>query len=341
MELIIEDDPTDAPVLPTEGTNLPIQGTPLGGTELILAHLKTALPDLTDQVQLIMSRPQQVALDPSKPKVLWLQDLPHDPASQCLRDASYRSQFNRIVFCSSWQQQQYHMFLGIPYQDGTVIKNGVPHMAPTFPKPKTDGKLRFLYTSTPHRGLAILAAAAEQLARQRQDWELHVYSSLNIYGWHEQDKSFAPLYDKLRENPCVVYHGTQPNDVVRQACLDGHVWVYPSIYAETSCMAAQEAMMAGCLAIVTNYGALIETCGEWAWSFQTDERPEVLMARTVNTMNAALENYDRADLQHVLTLQSYYYQSFWSFESRLKSWSNLLNAVIAEGPREEMVVVNG
>src|SRR5690606_20347588 len=245
----------------------PAPGKPLGGTELIYNNLCRALPELTKQVQIILSRPEQYALE-DKPRILWLQDLPEDPASAPLRDKSYRTRFNRIVFVSFWQQQQYQRVLGIPFHEGIVIKNAVPLMQPNWDEKKRccerdhdyDGKcdrhqkpkLRFIYTSTPHRGLAVLAAAAEKLAEERQDWELHVYSSLKIYGWHDADQQFQPLYDKLKQNPCVVYHGTQPNATVRRALQNAHVFVYPSIYPETSCMAIQEAMMAGCLTITTS-----------------------------------------------------------------------------------------
>lgn len=316
----------------------------MGGTELILANLKKALPDLTDQVQIIMSRPESVKLE-DKPRVLWLQDLPQDPASAKLQDKVYRTNFNRIVFASYWQQQQYNIFLGIPYGEGVVIKNGVPTMAPKLPKVAGDGpgglrtKLKFLYTSTPHRGLNVLCAAAEALAKERQDWELHVYSSLNIYGWHEQDKQMQPLYDRLKDNPCVVYHGSQPNDVVRQACLDSHVFVYPSIYQETSCMAIQEAMMAGCLAITSSLGALIETCGEWAWMLPFSEDPVRLANYTLDAMRRALDSYDTELVQNVLRLQSHYFQSFYSFEGRLPRWKQLLETVIQEGVPQARFVI--
>lgn len=312
---------------------------PMGGTELICANLKKAFPELTDQVQIIMSRPEQVELE-DKPRILWLHDLPSDPASAVLRDRSYRTQFNRIVFCSHWQQQQYAQYLGIPYSEGVVIKNGVPYrVAPSTPKPKPNGKLQFIYTSTPHRGLALLAMAADELAKERQDWELHVYSSFKIYGWEGVDEQWAPLYDKLKANPCVVYHGTQPNDVVRDALMNAHVFVYPSIYAETSCLAIQEAMMSGCLAITTNYGALPETAGEWAWMFQYDERPEAMVQRTLGCMRQALTAYDEPHMQTILNLQSIYYQQFYSFEARLESWKHLLEAVVKEGTPVQKLVI--
>lgn len=330
---------------------------PMGGTELILAHLKTALPELTDQVQIICSRPEQVEHDPMKPKVLWLQDLPQDPASACLRDASYRSKFNRIIFVSHWQQQMYNAVLGIPFQDGVVIKNAVPFM-PSEPKKlyvpcgadeqqcdasckatHAKEKIRFIYTSTPHRGLAVLAAVADGLTDRRQDWQLDVYSSLNIYGRHQDDKYFEPLYEALKANPCVNYHGSQPNAVVRQAVQDAHCFVYPSIYMETSCMAVQEAMMSGCLAITTNFGALPETCGEFAWMFPFTENAENLCQNTFAMMNRAIELFHSAEVQHVLSIQRWYFQQFYSLEGRLEMWKHLLGDVIAEGPKREMLVI--
>jgi UDP-glucose:(glucosyl)LPS alpha-1,2-glucosyltransferase len=330
------------------------KGVARGGTELILANLKQAFPELVDQVQIICSRPQGVPLE-DKPRILWLQDLPQDPASQCLSDPGFRSKFNRLVFVSHWQQQQYNMALRIPFHDGVVIKNAVPRLAPSFPKPRiypmptgveavddttgNPGKLRFLYTSTPHRGLAIVAAAADALAKERQDWELHVWSSLKTYGWDDADKQFEPLYDSLRKNPCVTYHGSGTNAEVRQACLDAHIFVYPSIYAETSCMSIQEAMMAGCLAITTNFGCLPETCAEWAIMFPIDEQAEVICQRTHLFMRHALDIYDDEATQRSLEQQSNYFQKFWAFEGRLSSWKMLLETVIAEGPKKEMLVI--
>ncbi len=311
---------------------------PMGGTELILGHLKAAFPELTDKVQIIMSRPQSVKLE-DKPRILWLQDLPQDPASAPLRDNSYRSNFNALVFASHWQQQMYNYVLGIPFGQGVVIKNAVPLLDVDLPKPRGE-KLQFIYTSTPHRGLVFLAEAARRLAEVRQDWELHIYSSLKIYGWNEQDKQFEGMYDLLKNIPGVVYHGSVPNPEVRGAVKNAHVFVYPSSYMETSCMAIQEAMMAGCLAITTNFGALPETCAEWAWMYQFDERPEVMVTRTLNTMIKALDTYDTPVVQETLQLQQLYFQRYYSFESRLAQWKNLLEHVASQPKAEAMFTVD-
>lgn len=310
---------------------------PLGGTELLYSFLKSALPDLVDQVQIILSRPDHVALE-DKPRILWIHDLPQDPAIQGLRDASYRTKFNRIVFVSHWQQQQFQQYLGVPYHQGIVLKNAVPYRPAVFPKPLVDDKLKFIYTSTPHRGLGILAVAADKLAQVRQDWELHVYSSMQIYGRGEDDAKFEPIYDLLRKNPCVVYHGTQSNDTVRTALDTAHAFIYPSVYPETSCLAAIEALMSGCLTITTNYGALPETCGEWAWLYQFDERPEAMIERTYHNMVQALDHYSHPHVQTTLQVQSVYYQQFYAWNTRIEPWRNLLTTVIREGVPTEKVV---
>ena len=43
-----------------------------------------------------------------------------------------------------------------------------------------------------------------------------------------------------------------------------NMFVYPSIWEETSCISLLEAMAAGCYSIVTNFGALYETGAEFA-----------------------------------------------------------------------------
>jgi glycosyltransferase involved in cell wall biosynthesis len=311
----------------------------MGGTELHFANIQRAFPELVSQVQFVLSRPKQVELL-DKPRILYLQDTAQDPESECLKDPAYRKNFNKLVFCSHRQQYEYNIYVGIPYSEGVVIKNSVPLLTPTFPKPIPNGKLKFIYTSTPHRGLAVLAAAAEHLAKERQDWELHVYSSLNIYGWHDADHQFDELYAQLKKNPCVVYHGSVPNAEIRQAVLDAHVFVYPSIYSEMSCMAIQEAMMAGCLVITSGLGALPETCGEWAWMFPFTENMNEMAAATYNSMTLALEKYSSEYVQSLLPVQSGYYQAFYSFERRAPVWKSLLEQVIREGtPAPEMLVI--
>ena len=73
--------------------------------------------------------------------------------------------------------------------------------------------------------------------------------------------------------------------------------------------------------------------------FPIDEQAEVICQRTHLNMRLALDKYDEPNTQRILAAQSQYYQNFWSFEGRIPLWKGLLEQVIADGPRKEMLVI--
>lgn len=232
----------------------------MGGTELMGIGLESRLdPALLDRFQIIRSRVREI--DPNKKTVLWLHDLPGDPESQHLRDPELRKRFERIVFVSHWQQQQYHDWLGVPFDQGIVIKNAI---TPFSDKEivKTDDKIRLIYHPTPHRGLEILVPVFEKLAETNSSIELDVFSSFKLYGWEQRDEPYKALIQRCVDHPQINYHGSQPNRVVREALGKAHIFAYPSIWQETSCICAMEAMSAGCQLVMPAYGALTETSAE-------------------------------------------------------------------------------
>jgi hypothetical protein len=90
--------------------------------------------------------------------------------------------------------------------------------------------------------LDILLDSFELLGRT--DVELDVYSSAKIYGDHFvkiTQGRFDELFERTRTTPGVTFHEYQPNEVVRSALQRAHIFAYPSIFEETSCLAAIEA----------------------------------------------------------------------------------------------------
>ena len=305
-----------------------------GGTELMLAGLKERLdPKLWNKFNFIMSRVRDEYIDDDRPNILWLQDLPEDPESEHLSKETSRNRFAKIVFNSYWQQQQYFTKLGVPYEDGMVLKNCCERFEP-HEKPK-DGKLRLIYFSTPHRGLHVLESAIRHLETQRDDFEVDVYSSFKIYGWEEQDKQFQELYDRLGELKSVNYHGSVSNEEIREALVKSHILAYPSTYVESSCCVAIEAMAAGLLAVVPNYGALTETCTDYAWMYNWESDPARHAQKYAGILNNALDQYWEPAMQQILKLQVMYYNYFYSWDMRVAQWTSLLNTVEAEVEAEE------
>ena len=85
-----------------------------------------------------------------------------------------------------------------------------------------------------------------------------VYSSFEAYGWKERDKPYEEVFKTIREHDGMTYHGFKPNDVVRKALSEAHIFAYPSIWVETSCISAIEAMSAGVQIVCPNLGALLK-----------------------------------------------------------------------------------
>jgi glycosyltransferase involved in cell wall biosynthesis len=75
------------------------------------------------------------------------------------------------------------------------------------------------------------------------------YTEINLEEL-EGDK-FKPLFDMCKNTKNVNYIGYGTNEEIRKALETTDILAYPSIFEETSCIAAIEAMMAGCH-VVTN-----------------------------------------------------------------------------------------
>ena len=306
---------------------IPVNPNAMGGTEILREGLFERLPpELLSEYNFISSRVRDSFFDDRK-TILWLHDLPQDPESTHLKEKTSRDRFKKLVFVSHWQQFNYHMTLGIPYEEGIVIKNPIAPI-PLHEKPK-DGKIRLIYSSTPHRGLAILEPAIKLLREKRDDFEVDVFSSFKLYGRDNDDNlsEFQDLYHRLGELDCVNYHGTVSNEEVRAALQRSHIFAYPSIYQETSCLCAIEALASGCLAVVPNYGALPETCAEFAWMYNWESDPARHINKFAAILDHAVEGFWNEGIQNTLALQAAYYNYYYSWDNLIQDWVSLLEGL--------------
>lgn len=302
----------------------------MGGTELMQLGLSQHVgKPLLDEFQIIASRVRK--LDSEKQKVLWLHDLHGDPEAQHLKDGGWK-EYDKLVFVSHWQQQMYNAYLGVPLSAGTVLKNAIvpiePHVKPD------DGKIRLIYTSTPHRGLDILYAAFDALSQQYDNIELDVYSSFSLYGWPERDKPYIELFDKLRQHPKINYHKSQPNSVVRDALKQAHIFAYPSTWQETSCLALIEAMSAGCLCVHSSLAALPETSMNLTQMYDYTEDTHAHANLFYAHLKYAIDSYNdknrRVLMSQNLTVMSQLTESVYGWHGRGLQWTNMLKQLLTK-----------
>jgi len=310
-----------------------IHMNPKGGTEILKEQLIAQLPEQSiDGINLIGSICHPSLVKEDKINILW-QHLNYDqPNVKLMQDRKFVDSIDYFIYVSHWQYNRFREVYKIPEYKSFVIKNATHAFEPVKKESLmiTSDKIKLLYTSTPWRGLIILLKAIEILNKTRDDFEVDIYSSTKIYGStfdeNEKDK-FTDLFDKCKNTKNVNYHGYTFNGEIRRAVEKAHIYAYPSIFEETSCLAIIEAMAAGCHVVTTNYGALPETCGEFATMIEFDSSGQNLIERYAETLNSVIDNYKNNLYKDDLEMQIKYYNKNYSWETRIQEWINFLNYV--------------
>ena len=141
-----------------------------------------------------------------------------------------------------------------------VIKNGIEDIEPVITTYKRGGPIKIIHHCTPWRGLSVLLGAMQLIKNPLIS--LDVYSSCEVYGKdfaEVNDKHYQSLYNQAKQLSNVNYIGYKPNEYIKQNLKDYRLFVYPSIWEETSCISLLESMSAGLYCITTNFGAIYET----------------------------------------------------------------------------------
>jgi len=303
-----------------------------GGTEMMAARiLKELNADIRDQVQIIHSRVRAENLIPNKKKLLVLHDTWDDPESEHLSEKENRAKFAKLVFVSHYQQASFNMCRGVPYENGVVLQNAIDPI-PLEDNDKKSSILRLVYHTTPHRGLELLVPVFEKLCEYHDNIHLDVYSSFEIYGWKQRDMQYQHLFDRIDKNPRMIYHGYQPNDVVRAALRKAHIYAYPNIWPETSCISVIEAMSAGVHVVCPNFAALPETCANFASMYGWQENNNKHANVFANVLNNVIINYWSETNQSKLKFQKVYFDNYYSWPLRAAQWNAFLRDLLITSP---------
>lgn len=302
-----------------------------GGTELMARRIHASVdPDLLKRVNIIFSRVDGVEYDESKPTILAVHDLAQDPQVGHLANDGWK-RFTKIVFVSHQQQQMYRLIRGVPYSHGVVLKNAIE---PIQEHTKPDDKIRLAYYSTPHRGLHLAYIAFKEMKKYFGDnIEFNVWSSFGLYGWEERDEQFTDLFKALQDEEGINYHKAISNEDLRTELEKQHVFVLPSIWEETSCLALIEAMSAGMLCVHSSLGALPETSmGITSMYDYTEDQQDHLnrLYRKLMASAMMMTNIDKNDsLVAHLNMQKTMADSVYDIRMRAIHWNEFLSRVLS------------
>ena len=104
-----------------------------------------------------------------------------------------------------------------------------------------------------------------------------------------------------------------------------HIFTHPSIWPETSCIAAIESMAAGCEVVTTNLGALYETCAPFGTLVSFDRNFDNLEKKYGKALLNSIKNYWSEKNQKKLKLQYETINATYSWDVRSVEWKNFLD----------------
>jgi glycosyltransferase involved in cell wall biosynthesis len=294
---------------------------PQGGSDIMLKNLYKYV-NVPDDVNIIMSRCDESLIVEGKKNIVWVH-IPHNqPLVQDITNKYFQRQVDAFVYVSHWQHEKFRFVHQIPLHNTYVIKNAIKPIE--FIEKPTTGKKKIVFAAPPYRGLEPMLDSFALLGRD--DVELDVYSSTIIYGSdyvkHEGDR-YDYLFNRAKEMPNVNYKGYVPNTELRKALQKAHIFAYPNIFEETSCMTMIEAGAAGCQMITTNIGALPETGSEFATLVPIQADYKDLVSTYTELLNTEIDS----DILNSESLyQSEFYNKKYSWELRAKTWENLFKS---------------
>ena len=166
------------------------------------------------------------------------------------------------VFVSETQKNYYVQMGLVQEQNSVVIYNGVDNslfLPPRAIRPFDSfplGDPKLVWTSNPERGLWHAAEVLRRIQTKYPNAELHVYGRNAVYGW---DASYEGNFLPRTVPPNFHLHDALSKQDLANALHEMDMWVYPTWWPETYCIAAVEAQAAGVPVIASNLAALVET----------------------------------------------------------------------------------
>ena len=295
-----------------------------GGSENQLRLLLKYLPDESfKNINLILNNANHDLIEKDRINILWMHHFVNQKEAQNLGSKDFVDKLDWIVFNSNWNFEKYVYQFKVPESKSVVIKNAIEKI--DFQEKPKD-KINLIYHTTPWRGLVHLLKVFKNL--NLKNVELNICSSTKIYGKKFDDKlgkTYKNIFNECKNTKNVNYFGFVDNKKVIELLKKMHIFTHPSIWPETSCIAAIESMAAGCEVVVTNLGALYETCSPFGTLVGFDRNFDNLEKRYSKVLLSSIKNYWSDETQNKLKLQREAINATYSWDIRSVEWKNFFN----------------
>tara|TARA_B100000029_G_C17553846_1_gene951044 strand:+ start:675 stop:1631 length:957 start_codon:yes stop_codon:yes gene_type:complete len=292
-----------------------------GGSENQLRLLLKYLPDENfKDINLILNNTSHDFIEKDKINVLWMHHFVNQEEAKNLGSKEYINKLDFIVFNSNWNFEKFQYQFKIPEEKSLVIKNAIEKI--NF-KEKPKNKINLIYHTTPWRGLTHLLKVFKNL--NLENVELNVCSSTIIYGKKFDEnlgKKYENIFNECKSIKNINYLGFVDNSKILELLKEMHIFAHPSIWPETSCVSAIEAMAAGCEVVGSNLGALYETCSPFGTLISFDRNFENFEKKYQKILLNSVKNFWSEENQKKLKLQRETINLIYSWDARSIEWKN-------------------
>jgi glycosyltransferase involved in cell wall biosynthesis len=268
--------------------------------------------------------------------IVWTGHAHDQPAVEPLREPAQRELYDAVMLVSEWQRECFIEDLGVERSRTHVIPYAVaPAFQDLFGRDESITSQKatppvIAYTSTPFRGLAVLLDVFPEIRRRVPGTRLKVFSSMRVYrtAAGEEERDYAALYRRCTQIEGVEYIGSLPQPELARELREVTALAYPNTFPETFCIAALEAMAAGCRVVTSELGALADTTAGYARLVAIVGRQASYAAdfieATVATLNDAVAGADEA----LLRAQVDHANGACTWEARAGDWTAWLNTIV-------------
>jgi len=295
-----------------------------GGSESQLRLLLKNLPDESfKDINLILNNANHDLIEKDKINVLWMHHFVNQKEAQNLRFKDFVNKLDWIVYNSNWNLEKHIYQFRVPESKCIAIKNAIEKI--NFEKKPKD-KISLIYHTTPWRGLVHLLKVFKSL--NLKNVELNVCSSTIIYGKKFDavlGKTYEGLFNECKNTKNVNYLSFLNNKKIIELLKKMHIFAHPSVWPETSCIAAIEAMAAGCEVVTTNLGALNETCSPFGTFVNFDKNFDNLEKEYSKVLSNSIKDYWSDENQNKLELQRKTINKTYSWNTRSVEWKNFFD----------------
>lgn len=158
---------------------------------------------------------------------------------------------------------------------------------------------RLIWASSPDRGLKETLDIFERAREIVTDLELHVFYGLDniakVCGGNRHlppwDKTWRQ-YERACAMPGVTWHGRIGQDALRREWFKSGIWLYPTWFSETSCIACMEAQACGAIPITRPFWAVGWNVRHGGVFVEGDPNEPLIKARYVAALVAIASDPD-------------------------------------------------